>query len=230
MIVIGKPELCVIRGVNIDGRLCGEVNWLKIKMSTLIYLFSVVVLLINMRYGEIFPFIPSLGNVFDVLLIVGLFLVCRLLRPINGKIHKYTRFLDLFVFSMFCLWVLELVLTVMSGRNSFVNAFSDFCQWHLKILFVYPLIYLFDYYGSAKMLKRLFSMQSIYVLTQALVAAVYNLTGRMLIPEMIRSETWLRNGNIRMTASALGCLAIVYFFSGFLSMRGGVEKKVFLFN
>lgn len=192
-----------------------------IKQRTAVWILSMIVVLINCRWGEFVPFIPSVGGIYDIILIILLFFWCRFSYGIVRRISGIFRFLDRFVLVMMLLWVVEIVVTVLTDRNTFFLAFSDFLQWHMKILFAYPLCYLMNEYGVKKIIKHIVIIQIIFILIQTLVALVYNINGSVLIDGMIRSETWVRNGYIRMSSSPFTCFITVWFFIRFLS-----EKKV----
>jgi hypothetical protein len=198
---------------------------LSIKYKTLILWASIIVLLINCRWGEFCPAIPSVGNVYDIFLIVALFMVCKFCAPIKDKISGVTHFVDRFLLMMFLLWGIELVITIYRGYNTPSAAFSDFCQWHLKILFVYPLIYLMKEYGSKKIIRTIVVVQIIFIIIQAIVGIFYDWTRVKLISNMFKSETWIRNGLIRLSSSPLACFACLYFFNEFL--HGKKTKKYF---
>lgn len=199
----------------------------KVKQSSMILFLSMMVIVINCRWGEFIPFIPSVGNIYDVLLIVLLFFWCQSVPAVRRECMG-SKFLNRMILTMLLLWVMELFYTWITNGNTFMGAFTDFAQWHLKILFVYPMVYLMKRFGINKILRYIVAVQIVFVVIQSGVAVVYNLTHTMLVAGMFKSDAWVRSGLIRMSSSPLTCFAALYFFSMFLNERRMIRRVRYL--
>ena len=129
---------------------------------------------------------------------VVLFLYCRFGKNVYPVMQPYYKKIDRGISITFVIGLLEYIYTVAYVGTDSRIAIENSVYAYIKLLAVYPLLYLFVFGGYQKVEKAIVLICGSSMLYQAAVALLYNTRGVVMSNSLIANDEWIRNGNIRL--------------------------------
>lgn len=160
---------------------------------------------------------------------VVLFLYCRFGKNVYPVIQPYYKKIDRGISIIFVIGLLEYIYTVAYVGTDSRIAIENSVYAYIKLLAVYPLLYLFVLGGYQKMEKAIVLICGSSMLYQAVVALLYNTRGVVMSNSLIADDEWIRNGNIRLGSTCLIWVLFVLWFCKMVNESNILKKSKDIF-
>lgn len=188
----------------------------KIKISNLIFFLISLCVMYECKWFNIIGLTGIWVKYIRIAICLGLFIFCKSSHRANRKICKQARFMNKFILILVVIILFEMQHTMRIQEVSAVVVIEYIINNFVCFLLVYPLLYLFQENSFEKICNWLSTICFGSIVIQLFVAIIYNLSGEILLPQLIRSEGWSRNDMIRISSTCLSWFVIIYCISKLL--------------
>lgn len=141
-----------------------------------------------------------------------LFLYCRFDRNVYSTMKPYYKKIDLGMIAIFIIGLFEYIYTVVFTGTDNQVVIENSVYAYIKLLAVYPLLYLLVFYGYKKVEGVIVLICASSMFYQAIVAVLYNTLGIVISTNLIANNEWVRNGNIRLGSTCLIWVLFILYF------------------
>lgn len=176
---------------------------MKVKTSTLVMLGILYCLACQCKWLIIIGLDGAIWFHAERIMYVILFLYCRFGKNVYPVMQPYYKKIDRGIGAIFIIGLLEYIYTVAYVGADSQIAIENSAYAYIKLLAVYPLLYLLVFSGYQKVERAIVFICGSSMLYQAVVALLYNTRGVVLSNSLIANDEWIRNGNIRLGSTCL---------------------------
>ena len=173
---------------------------MKIKKSSLLLWGTILCFMLDIGY----QYLPVFKHLYfgyslkiEAMLCVGLAAWCWLDLRKQEIMRPYIKRINGIVVVTLLLLFVEFAYTVQYTELEFADVWNNFLPY-LKILLVYPIIYLIEIYSDDKIVKNIIIVTMIVLVYSTIVAMIYNLTGNNIDSNIIKTEKSQRFGLVRL--------------------------------
>lgn len=202
---------------------------MKVKTSTLVMLGILYCLACQCKWLIILGLNGAIWLHAERMIYVVLFLYCRFGKNVYPVIQPYYKKIDRGISIIFVIGLLEYIYTVAYVGTDSRIAIENSVYAYIKLLAVYPLLYLFVLGGYQKMEKAIVLICGSSMLYQAVVALLYNTRGVVMSNSLIADDEWIRNGNIRLGSTCLIWVLFVLWFCKMVNESNILKKSKDIF-
>lgn len=191
---------------------------MKVRVSSLIHLGLLIVLMLdvglqNLPFFKVFYF--GYAVQIQALICVLLAIVCLTTNSIKSIISPYLKKINKITLLIFFFFVIEIFYTTRYTELSLDQTFTNFLPY-LKLLLVYPMIYLLNVKGDKKIKNSIICVALIYLIYSGFIAVIYNMTNVNLDSTIIRNDNLQRFGFVRLGSISLSWIALLFLFQSAL--------------
>lgn len=194
---------------------------MKVKVSTLMYwgVLWCVALDIGLQNLPVLNLLYfGYSNQIQTSLYILMAGACLFVSGIKTSINGYLKGINLFVATMIILFLFSVFYTnryTDQNLQETINVASAY----LKILLVYPVVYILHKEGERKVENGIIVLAVMYLLYSGFAACVYNTTGVNINENIIRMEQWQRMGLVRIQSISISWFACVLLFKRWICER-----------
>lgn len=197
---------------------------MKIKVNSLVMLGIAYCIACQCKWLTIIGLDGSIWLNIERIMYVLLFLYCRFGKEPYAVMRAYYKKIDQGMVIVYLVGILELIYTVISNNAGVQGAITTFVYSYVKLLAVYPLLYLFVFHGYKKTEKIIVVVSTLSMIYQAIVAFLYNAKGMIISKGLMTNEEWIRNGNIRISSTCLIWMLFIIWFCKAINERN-INKR-----
>ena len=197
---------------------------MKVKVSTLmscgvLWCVALDIGLQNLPILNLFYFGHS--NQIQTWLYILMAVVCLFAPGIRNEINGYLKGINLFVTTLIILF-LFLIYYTNEYTNQSLQETINVALTYLKILLVYPVVYILHKEGERRVENGIIALAIIYLLYSGFAACIYNTTGVNINENIIRTEQWQRMGLVRIQSISISWLACVLLFKRWICEKRAI--------
>lgn len=167
----------------------------------------------------------SISYHMERILYVLMFLYCKLGKSPRRVMQPYYRKIDRAMVVVSAVGMLELLYTIGAGMAGPYVAIREAAFVYVKILAVYPLLYLMVFLGYNKTEKVIILVCGSSMIYQAVTAMLYNINGMVLNSRLIANDRQIRNGNIRLSSTSLIWVLFIIWFCKTMNEKRADKKS-----
>ena len=202
---------------------------MKVKTRTLVMLGILYCLACQCKWLIILGLNGAIWLHAERMIYVVLFLYCRFGKKVYPVMQPYYKKIDRGISIIFVIGLLEYIYTVAYVGTDSRIAIENSVYAYIKLLAVYPLLYLFVFGGYQKVEKAIVLICGSSMLYQAAVALLYNTRGVVMSNSLIANDEWIRNGNIRLGSTCLIWVLFVLWFCKMVNESNILKKSKDIF-
>ena len=203
----------------------GKESVLKVRKSSLVMLAIIYCLAFQCRWLVIAGLNTSISYYVERILYILMFLYCKLGKSPRRVMQPYYRKIDRAMVVVSAVGMVELLYTIGAGMAGPYAAMKQAVYAYIKILAVYPLLYLMVFCGYKKTEKVIVLVGAASMVYQAVTAMLYDISGMVLNNRLIANDGWSRNGNIRLNSTGLFWILFIIWFCKAMNEKRAHKKS-----
>lgn len=176
---------------------------MKIRVRTLVLIGMIYCMAFQCKWLSILGLDTPMSYHAERIIYLLMFLYCRFQVNAYEVIRPYCKRVDKGAIIVFLLGLLEIGYTVVIRNVDIQVALENSVYVYIKLLAVYPMLYLLELYGFNFIKKMILLICGISMFYQAIAAFLYNTGGMVINASLIANESWIRNENIRIGSTSL---------------------------
>lgn len=185
---------------------------MKIKTNSLLLWGTILCFMLDIGY----QYLPVFKHLYlgyslqiEAMLCVGLAAWCWLDLRKQKIMRPYIKRINGILAITLLLLLIEFAYTVQYTNLKFADVWNNFLPY-LKILLVYPIIYLVEIYSEDKIVKNIIIVTMIVLVYSTIVAMIYNLTGNNIDSNIITRDKAQRFGLVRLSSISLTWVCVLF--------------------